>query len=389
MKKILYTLFHPRHILVLGVDFAFIGIFALLAINIKALDPVSRMMENFSVSDLYYDIEHEGTADTCQSIIIVDMAELYDRGSIGELLMEINDCQPAVIGVDISFEGLKDDPTGSALLAEAAQSAENAVFGFKMEDYNPDTNRFERIVHSFFTPNGEVTEGFANLNTKGDGSTVRDFTLIMEQAGQKYPSFATSIVRSYLGEDAPPYKANEKRNIDFSPTEFISLRHDEIAANKDMLKGKIVLLGGLSNRNDMHFTPVGKIAGITLWGYCIRTLIEGQEPMPLTGAAKWIFIVLLSYFFISVQCIYDRWAQNVKTESTKIFLTTPLTFTFKVGIVAALTTFFGFLIFTKWGVALPIEIPLVVEALSCRALGVYKGFRQLWIEHHQIHNHLS
>ena len=136
----LKSIFHRDHLIVTILAFVFMSILAFVTVNVDFLNPVEQAFNNYSLSDMYYQIDrHRVEPEPSELITIVDMTDYYYRGDLAELLMKINDMNPMVVGIDIIFEGIRDDAVGNELLQNAVQAlGDKAIFTMKLKDYDED-----------------------------------------------------------------------------------------------------------------------------------------------------------------------------------------------------------------------------------------------------------
>lgn len=134
-------------------------------------------------------------------------------------------------------------------------------------------------------------------------------------------------------------------SVNFRPTEFRIVPSDSIRYYKDLIKDHVVLFGAMNELADMHYTPLGEMAGVKLLAYSIQTLLEQTEVRHLPGwltAIISFIIVLVTYLWRKG---YMKWAKSNKSEWMRFFLTS----TFVVGIVlfiwSAFLVWLTFLIF--------------------------------------------
>lgn len=81
---------------------------------------MARAIKDFSMSDLYYHILWTGDEpEKSEVITLVDITDLHKRGQIAQTIEEVNKQHPKALGLDIIFEGLKDDSIGNDSLVNA------------------------------------------------------------------------------------------------------------------------------------------------------------------------------------------------------------------------------------------------------------------------------
>ena len=325
-----------------------------------ALSPVAKALKNISITDLFFSLENKYIkADTCQSIVIVDMTELHSRADIGNLLTEINDAQPKAIGVDLIFEGEKDDLEGNVILEQAVEEVSpKAVFTNKLTNYDEKHKRFSALVASYFRDVIPISEGYANVTDNMENSTIRDLTITQMSTLGKQSSFAAQVAKE-VG-----IKADGRKNlvINYSPVVFRVIPFDKVYANRSLLKNKIVLVGTMTEEQDMHLTPLGKMPGVEIQAYSLLTLLEHKDIVYVSTVASIVIGFILCYIY---ELLFSLVAIFVKTrgEKTRIFLTESrimlnlLSFIYIPGI-----SLLSYFIFAKWNIYVDMVVVLVMVA---------------------------
>lgn len=316
-----------RHCVTVLFAFATMGLLASMALNLSFLNPVAQTMKGFSLTDIYYHVMAEyGERDTSRVITIVDMTELVNRADIADVLAQIEDAKPKVIGVDIVFEGWKPDSVADMYLSEVAHSYDNIIFSYRMLNYVNDTVGYTQELHSFFTEVAPVNEGFTNYERNLYGGLKRKSNLRRICNGEMRTSFVQEVAMKYTDGQLSNHQSDDL-NINFRPTVFRVISPDSIAAHRDWIEDHVVLFGATHELADMHYTPLGEIAGIELLGYSLQTMFEQTE---VRYPDLWVTIVL-SFFIVLITFLWRRhymlWAKNRKSEWLRFFLTT----TFVVG----------------------------------------------------------
>ena len=151
-KNIFHFLFHIDHFIVTILAIVLLYVFALFTFNVSFMKPIATAIKNLSMSDVFFKIQNSTSQlENNELITIVDMTELTSRGDIGQLLLDINSLEPMVIGVDLIFEGIKDDLEGNLQLEEAIMEvSDKAIFAFKLINYIPSQKIFDSSVNSYF-----------------------------------------------------------------------------------------------------------------------------------------------------------------------------------------------------------------------------------------------
>ncbi len=273
-----------------------------LAFNISFLNPVARTIDNFRMTDVFYEISNTGASrDTSELVTIVDMTEEFDRGHLAEIIDEIQSLEPSVMGIDIVFDGIRNDSIGNERLIESVCSTVSpTVWAYKLTHWNSDEGQFERSYHSFFTEVVDVEhEGFINVQRDTNGGTIRTLGLSRQAAGKTEYSLTAQVALAATN-DSSIITQSRDCNICYTSTYFPVVPADSIAAYAHLIRSHIVLLGAMHDIRDQHYTPIGKIPGVEILAYAVQTLVQRRLPIEfplwislmLTMALVWLIQVL-------------------------------------------------------------------------------------------------
>ena len=307
-----------RSLAVTAISFAVVAVFVVVTLNVSFLNPIATAFEDFSVTDIYYQM-HDDLGDVRKShlITIVDMTELTARQDIARTVDEIESHSPAVLGIDIVFEGLKEDTIGDNMLMDIAEQYSNAVYSYKLLKYVD--GQYTEEVHSFFTPFIPVTEGFTNFERKLYGGMKREVTIGQATQGHVKPSFPLATANMYAGQEVVALE-DKQMEINFIPTNFNEISYREVSQHPELIDGHIVLLGATKDEYDMHYTPLGKMAGVELMAYAVETLLHQKE---IKTPPSWLLIVITIVIVLLTECIlswYKRMVGKLPVKFFRLFL---------------------------------------------------------------------
>ncbi|MDE6634827.1 MAG: CHASE2 domain-containing protein [Bacteroidaceae bacterium] len=232
LKKV----FHIDHVIVVGLVLVVIFLFTTMVNALSFFDPVKRSLDNFSLKDIYYEIIQQAEAEHSSNIItIVDMSTAYRRDHIASIIEDIASCEPAVLGVDIVFEGWREDTLGSELLMDVVRHTENTIFASKLtngetEKGEEDKLNFAGSVHSFFSEEIPITEGFTNVDSDAEGKTLRMFPMTRRCGNNKVYSFTAQVAEAYQGNIIGQTN-EEDRTVIFSGTKIDSIHCESVRKN--------------------------------------------------------------------------------------------------------------------------------------------------------------
>ena len=352
-----------RYVGITVMAFVIIAIYGLLAFNLKVFSPVAKAIGDYSFEDFYYQIlSTSDDVDTSRVVTIVDMTELYSRRELANTISEISSLKPKVLGVDIVFEGLKEDTIGDQMLREIV-SQSNAIFAYKIID------RTEQEVHSFFMPNDSLEEGYVNMPRQLYGGLKRHLSVGRINNGKLYPSFIKKLTDRYAGEEVMPLTDKNIR-INFAPTHFEVVKYSDVMMHPELIEDRIVLLGALKEEVDMHYTPLGKIAGTELLAYGITTMLKHDEVKAVTGWQMWLISFLVVLFVTFVRMEYMKFAEKRKLIARSI-LSLGLAVGLVVFSVIAIFMWVGFILFCEYNISINLGFAIAATAVIPSAINLY------------------
>ena len=344
------SLFNMKYLATVIFAFVTVGFLAFVAFNISFLNPISRVMNDFSFTDIYYQIlSLQGKQETTVGITLIDMTDVYDRKDIAKSIADIERYNPKAIGVDIVFEGLLDNPEGNDSLVSVASGNKNIIYSYRLADYIDEDTGYATDIHSFFTDFISVREGYTNMERNLYGGMKRKLSLKSKVNGEWMPSFITEVVNEYAGGGMANIDG-EMLDINFMPVDFAKIDVNAIHRHPEIITNRIVLLGAMHEESDMHYTPIGKMAGMELLAYSIRTMIDYRELRHVPTYLFWTITFMLVY-------VTSLWNDKLVKRSKRLhnkYLRGILSSSYFVSVVTflwmAFLTLVAFVLFCKYNI---------------------------------------
>ena len=373
-KKVLLQLL--KSLVVVGFSFVIVWVYAKIALNLSFLNPISEVIANFSITDKYYQMMPERGN---RSVVIVDLGALYNRGDIAMTLEAIESCQPAVVAVDCVFKGEKDDTLADNAIRRVAESYDNLVFSYELLDEQADGSGFRRSVHSFFVDEIPIREGVANMQRDNLYNGIkRSLRLGWLNNGEKQLSLVGEVMNLYAGSEA--VKADNKDvNINFAPTQFTVLDPAEVLQSRDLIEGRIVLFGSMTDENDMHYTPLGKMAGVTLLAYATQTLLEHRQIITPGWFLHGLISLLVVMLTNLLQLIYLRWTNHSKNPMVYHVLGSAYVLGVVTFLWIAVVIWFTFLCFGLYNLNIELRWSIAAMAFLATSRSFYIACKEYYI----------
>lgn len=319
MKKKIKYFFHIDHLFISALTLSIIGLIVYVALNLSFLDPVARAIKSFSMSDIYYEIMNMGDdAETSKTITLVDITELTHRDDIAKVINTIAEMEPSVLGVDIIFEGFKDDEAANRQLVEAFENIHNkSVFAKKLLNYNFETNLYDNSIHSFFIDNeNPLQEGFTNVKINA-ANIIKQYDISINYKGDTVFSFPAQIAKM-AGYKVLPQKT--PCTINYKPIKFPIINKEELAYSQNYIKDHIVIIGATKEEGDMHLTPIGKKSGLEITAYTLLSLIDGYHISHSSLLLNILFALIAGYIANVIHYILTKLLHK-KNNNLLLFIT--------------------------------------------------------------------
>lgn len=288
--------------------FLFIGIISLLPINTGLLNPIKIALADFDYNDIAYSELNKNANTPFDSRIVIVNIGKGDRAEIAGIIERINAAKPSVIGLDVRFEGPRDEDK-DWLLRLALSKANNLVACTKInwsDKKNPEKP-------GFFAVN-ITKKGYANFIGE-DRGTIRYFSPLEKNGADTYLSFAAAIVKEnnpkqyekLLSRHHPAETINYSRKINqYMVVDGMDVLTGQTA--DELLKNKIVLLGfvndDMNDIEDKHLTPFNKkfagkatpdMNGVVIHANIISMILDGKYINKVPGWLNWIITILIAW----------------------------------------------------------------------------------------------
>jgi len=375
-----FLLQSQKNLAIVGFSFVIVWCYAQIALNLSFLNPISEAIKSFSITDKYYQMMSEKESHL---VVIVDLTSLIYRDDIAQALEDIEACNPAVIGVDCVFEGEREDTAADNAIRRVASKYDNIVYSYRLLDEQGYGIGYSRSVHSFFTDTIKVHEGVTNMQFDNLYSSIkRKLKAGWLVNGKKEPTLVGEVVNYYAKEKVLDV-TDKDVNINFHPTRFTKIDPSEILQNRAQIEGRIVLLGTLTDETDMHFTPLGKIAGVELLAYAAQSILEKEEIVEFPLWIQVLIAVLLVILTNIMQRTYIDWT----TSNNNPFIRYVIGSTYVMGLFTflwiALIMWITFLCFSLYGVNVETGWPIAAMAFLATARSFYaacEAYYKLWKE---------
>ncbi len=301
----------------------------IIFINVSYLDPISKALEDFQLTDLYFSNLQKENNDVNKDIVLVNIG-FNDRKSIADQINTIQQYHPKVIGLDAIFYQPKDS-LSDQLLAQAIHQSNNIILINRLE--YTDTSEKPSLTQSDPLFSHNTPQGFSNFLAK-ENQTIRYIKPSINLNGEIIESFSTQIVQQYSTE---AYKASQKRKgrvevINYQNENFIKLDVEDLEnpALSTVLKDKIVLLGfmgshlGEINFEDLYLTPLNKsfgghsipdMYGVEIHANIISMTLSQNYIHEFSKLVNYLIAFLLTFLsmilFIYFSVRYVNWASRL------------------------------------------------------------------------------
>lgn len=291
----------------------------LITDKIGIFDPVRAAFDDFSMTDVFFEIQKTGPAVKNNDIVIVDITELKTRDEIAQTIIDIKRCQPRVLGIDLLFERPSSDQTEDVALVSAIEEGDcPQVFSCKLRDYDEKSDAFKDCLYSFFHQIDIFKWGYANYDQKRPGGVTRK-TSQRQNLNDSVVYSLPYLLSCYYKGKRPEVETVNEREIIYANVEFHILKSTEVLQHQELLKDKLVLLGTMNEEADMHFSPIGKIPGVKMIGYSILSYMNHGRIVRMSRWTSLLLAFVLCFLAAWMGYKIERWNSVFFSILTKIF----------------------------------------------------------------------
>lgn len=361
-------------------SFVVVGIYAALALNLSFLSPVGNVMKDFSMTDIYYQISWSTLQpDTSRVVTIVDMSDKFYRSEIAQSISDIESCHPKVLGIDALFEGDRDDLDANLLLMETVSSYDNIICSYVLSNYVDEKTGYADNAnqHAFFKDMIEnMHEGYTNMPRNLYGGIKRQVSLATRIDGKLKPSYCAEVCNEYIGHDKALPLVDKKLDINFAPKEFVVLQPSEVKKHPELIEGRVVLFGSMHEEVDMHYTPIGKIAGVKLLAYAAETILTQNEVKTLPFWAHAILTFCLVFLIRCIQERFIRWTSGHSNPFVRHFIGSSYGIGILVFLITVVLMGIFFVLYGLTNISVSLALTLAAAAFLNASQGFYTALQQ-------------
>lgn len=316
---------------------------------------------DFTISD-FYNIVADGRdlAHLDDNIVIVNL-DNSDRAEIAGLLNMISLCGPKAVGLDVTFEDRRE---GDSLLLEAIAMTPALVQPLNLVPVQ-GSDSFALGGYSYFYRPGD--EGFASsaLPSKYANSTIREFqTVFPTRDAGNLPSFSLALARMADPEAATELeqRGNKLEIINYHSRRFRCYEPSELLDHAEELAGRVILLGALHEKGDLHPTPVNSMmAGIFIHANSLATVLDRAYMTSTPRWLQWLFGFLLCYLVV-----FTHLSLTVRIKGLVLRI-------LQVGLLYA-TVQIGYYMFLIHNVVMDFSYALLMLTFGIFACDIWNGF---------------
>ena len=307
--------------IIVSVIFIIMFLGSLIPFNFGFLNPFKKGVVDYEFTDLVFS-KLKANVQFDDRILLLNTGK-PDRKTIADCIQKLNTYQPAVIGVDIIFEGLKE-PRVDSILSTVIASSSLIVLG---DEFVPTKNQLlPNTCHPTFCNNGNT--GYVNFVAKPNYS-IRHFSPVEQINDQSINSFSLEIAKRFKLDAAVElinrdneieqiyYRGNTDSYAQMDAKTFL-----QNVSYKDVIENKIVLMGYMGDdewsesSKDKFFTPLNQnitiksmpdMYGLVIHANVISMILDGAFIDELEAWKSWLITFLFILFLVvCLRKIYSK-----------------------------------------------------------------------------------
>lgn len=335
---------------------------------------------NVDLSDLYSSVGRRALKkDYCNDILIIS-TDNSNRRQISAIIDALNYMGAKVIGLDLLFQSKQFDDN---YLISSIASSDNIVLPVGLWRDN-DSLPFSINDTCYFNSQlNNKSFGAVNLDGNSIRSTVRNFKYSFNLKDDEYiDAFATAIIKLYSKKIKfdKELSAKEQRINFHSNEEFEILSWDEIITkdsiptpiftHENLIKDKIILLGQVDSRADMHTTPISvEMPGVFIHAHILATILGKKEIIDVSKSVNYIIAVIITFVFCGF-VFYVR--ENIKHIGRMLIRIVQFT-------LMIIFFYIGSILYIKYDLFVDFSLTLLMLGFSTLMLDIASGLYWIYL----------
>lgn len=269
--------------------------------SISAFAPMKKATD-FRLTDVYNAVADRRAERALSDDVIIVSIDGCSRESIAEVLDFVDYLNPAAIGLDVFFS--HSSGTDEDLLSSLSQCS-RLVFpvGLQLVDGHPE------VLGSYFYDEIYIEhKGVVNLSANSVRNVIRDFETEFMVGNDTLRSFATELARIAAPDKyaALMSRGQDKVVINYPSWEFDIISTAELLDGgisideaREIMEGKVVLVGNVYDPSDFHLTPIdADMAGLLIHARALQTILDSCYVGETANTWSWAIAMVLSFAFV-------------------------------------------------------------------------------------------
>ena len=264
----------------------FVVIIDILGIAFLALKTVSipfvpnRNIDN--MSDYYTAVWNKMKGNSVDNrFVMIDVTD-NSRREITEILNTVNNMNPAIIGLDVSYIW-KENPSEDSLLVQTIQSIPNIIL--PVEYYTNELGN-DAFLYSIFQ-NQLIGKEYGVVSFPENRDVLRTYKPSFEIESCAIGAFGCVIAKK-CGADISELEKHNSALINYTTlkltdddavpgSQFLNLNSRDCQFRSSQIVDKVVLIGSTNQTRDQHLTPLGNLSGVMIHAHIINSLMENKS----------------------------------------------------------------------------------------------------------------
>ncbi len=307
--KNLFTKYIPHAVMVMAIIVGLCLLVRFLGYSSTYMDPMSQIMNNFNMTDTYFQIMNDNSdevMDYNSDVVLYDLSGCYSRAEIAFGIQRLYDMGAKTIALDVIFgPNARDTMANDSLLRVVTRCKDKVIAACRMV---PNYDTFIK-EESYFVKESGCVEACVNV----ENETIRNFSRTLTFGDTTLSTYVHEVVKMAYPET---YEKWEKRKdneelINYKQTSFEKIHIYEDLFPEDV-EGRIFLVGDFQDLRDFHEIPVKidgtrRICGTTIHGYSISTLTkEGRLIDNMTERDALLLGIIITFIFCVFYCFMNE-----------------------------------------------------------------------------------
>jgi CHASE2 domain-containing sensor protein len=161
------------------------------------------------------------------------------------------------------------------------------------------------------------------------------------------------------------------------------LKYDEVLSHPEMIENHIVLVGTMTEEQDMHLTPLGKMSGLMIQAYSLNTILQQNSIIHIPWYIEWLVCFIICWLLQLLMTALTLYATKYEKNGIVYFFKKANLFSGALFVVwMVFTNYILYICFSKYHLVLDATMLFAIMVILLEAREMYEAIINAFAKKH-------